>query len=110
MPERFRTEENELPPTLFEQIEEAAQIAQDLAMPPTPTSEGVRLRDELIPALFEARLYVELGRVREPEVRGGLTRALGTAHALTDADQKYGVLVNRIRILLEEADTLARES
>ncbi len=106
-----RTDDNGggLPPSLFEKIEDALQIAQDLAMPPTPEAQGVMLRDELIPALFEARLYVEVGRVREPEVRGGLSRALKTAHSLTDIDHKYGTLVNRLRILIEDAETLARE-
>ncbi len=78
-------------------------------MPPTSYAESTRLRDELIPALYEARSYVEVGRVRQPEVRGGLLRALSATHSLADDDRKYVSLVNRLRVAVEEADALTRE-
>ena len=99
----------EKPPTLFDEIEKAVTLAQDLAMPPTPYSQGARLRDELVPALLEARLYVEVGQVRQTEVRNGLSRALRSAYRLADADRKYVSLVNKLRVLVEDADTAARD-
>lgn len=106
---RQRETETEKPPTLFERIEEAVALAQDLAMPPTPAAQAERLRDELVPALLEARLYVEVGRLRRTEVRSGLSRALRSAYRLADADRKYVGLVNRLRVLVEDADIAARE-
>ncbi len=47
--------DDELPPSLFERIEEVVLIAQDLSLPPTPYNESDDLNNELIPALYSAR-------------------------------------------------------
>tara|TARA_B100000749_G_C18003472_1_gene292255 strand:- start:110 stop:442 length:333 start_codon:yes stop_codon:yes gene_type:complete len=96
-------------PTLFDCIDDAINLAQDLAMPPTPEMQGSRLREELVPALLESRLYVEIGEIRRIEVRSGLSRALKSAYQLADADRKYSPLVNKLRVLLDDADIVRRE-
>ena len=102
--------DEELPPTLFERIEEAVQIAQDLSLPPTAYNESEMLNDELVPALLGARTYIEVGQITEPEVHAGLARALRIAFHLVDMNRKYKTLVNRLRILLEDADRIAHDT
>lgn len=94
---------------MFEKIEEAVGIAQEFALPPTPESESVPLREELIPALYSARTYIEVGRISEPEARGGIAQALQTAHKLADGNRKYQRLVTRLRVLLEDLELAKRE-
>ena len=96
-------------PTLFDCIDDVISFALDLAMPPTPENQGSLLREDLVPALLESRLYVEIGEIRRIEVRSGLTRALRSAYELADTDRKYSTLVNKLRVLLEDANTVERE-
>lgn len=95
-------------PNLFERIEEAVSVAQDLAISRPNGHNEVRVRDELIPSLYQARTYIEVGRFADPEVRGGLSSALSVAYRLADEDRAYNRLVNRLRVLLEDAELLAR--
>ena len=76
-------------------------MAQDLSLPPTAYNESGILNDELVPALFGSRTYIEVGLITEPEVHAGLARALRLAFRLADMNRKYNILVNRLRILLE---------
>jgi hypothetical protein len=102
--------DEELPPTLFDRIEEAVQMAQDLSLPPTAYNESGTLNDELVPALFGARTYIEVGQITEPEVHASLARALRIAFRLADMNRKYNTLVNRLRILLEDSDRIAHDT
>ena len=85
-------------------------MAQDLSLPPTAYNESGILNDELVPALFGSRTYIEVGLITEPEVHAGLTRALRLAFRLADMNRKYNILVNRLRILLEDADRIAHDT
>ncbi len=106
-PSKNDTHDDELPPTLFERIEEVVGIAQDLSLPPTPYNETDDLNNNLIPALFAARTYIEVGQVTAPEVHAGISRALRIAYRLADISRKYNTLLNRLRILLEDSDAIA---
>jgi hypothetical protein len=99
-----------LPPTLFERIEEVVRMAQDLSLPPTPYKESGMLSDELVPALYGARTYIEVGQITEPEVHAGISRALRVAYRLADMSRKYNTVVNRLRILLEDADRISSDT
>ena len=85
-------------------------MAQDLSLPPTAYNESGILNDELVPALFGSRTYIEVGLITEPEVHAGLARALRLAFRLADMNRKYNILVNRLRILLEDADRIAHDT
>jgi len=85
-------------------------MAQDLSLPPTAYNESGILNDELVPALYEARTYIEVGQITEPEVHAGLARALRIGFRLADINRKYNTLVNRLRILLEDCDRIANDT
>lgn len=89
-------------------LEEAVQFAETLAMPPTDRRMRMRIGDELIPALFDARTYLEVGHVRAPEIKQGITRASRVAYELADSDRSFGPLHSRLRVLLEEAGMASR--
>lgn len=89
-------------------LEEAVQLAETLAAPPADRVLARRVGEELIPALYEASTYVEVGYVASPEVRLNISRASIVASDLTDADPGFGPLHSRLRILQEEASLAAR--
>lgn len=99
--------DDELPPSLFERIEEAVRMAQDLSLPPAPYNESDDLNNELIPALYSARTYIEVGQLTAPEVHAGLSRGLSVAYRLSEISTRYNAIVNRLRILLEDSDNIA---
>ena len=96
-----------LPPSLFERIEEVVGMAQDLSLPPTPYNESDDLNNELIPALYSARTYIEVGQITAPEVHAGISRGLKVAYRLSEISRKYNTIVNRLRILLDDSDNIA---
>ncbi len=105
-----KTERREGPDALavITLLEEAVQFAETLAIPPVDRSLAGRIGEELIPALYEARTYLEVGHVRSPEIRQGISRASLVASDLADADPAFGPLHSRIRVLQEEASLVAR--
>ncbi len=89
-------------------LEEAVQFAETLAIPPADRTLTLRIGEELIPALYEARTYLEVGYLRSPEIRQGISRASLVASDLTDADPAFGPLHSLLRVLLEEAGRASR--
>jgi hypothetical protein len=89
-------------------LEEAVQYAETLAMMPSNRSLTIRIGEELIPALYEARTYLEVRMLRAPEIRQGILKASLVASDLADADSSFGPLYSRLRVLLEEAGLISR--
>ena len=96
------------PPTLVELLDEAVRLAEELAAPPAERWAADKLRDDLIPALYDVRTYVEIGAYGAAEVRLGLSGAAVIASDLLDADPRFGPLYSRLRVLREEAASAAR--
>ena len=96
------------PATLVELLDEAVRLAEELAAPPADRWVADRLRDDLIPALYDVRTYVEIGAYSAAEIRTGLSTAAVIASDLLDADPRYGPLYSRLRVLREEAGSAAR--
>jgi hypothetical protein len=94
--------------SLFDKIEETVRVAEDFVRPPSNSWAAALIYDDVLPGLFQARMYIEVRRYQAPEVRDGLFMALQAAHKLTDGDPKYVGLVTRLRILLEEAEFARR--
>jgi hypothetical protein len=94
--------------TLFDKIEETVRVAEEFVRLPSDSWAAGLIYDDVLPGLFQARMYVEVRRYQAPEVRDGLFSALQAAHRLTDGDPRYVKLVNRLRILLEEAEFARR--
>ena len=80
-----------------------------MALPPTGRRDAAHIRDELVPALLEARTYVEVGRVTAPEVRLNLSAAAGVATLLADRDARLAPLLSRVKVLQEQAGIAGRE-
>ena len=90
-------------------LEEAVAFAETLAMPPSDRAAAHRIGEELIPALYEARTYLEVSLYDSPEIRLGISRASLVASDLVDVDPRYGPLHSRLRVLQEEANIVARQ-
>lgn len=82
-------------------------MAQELSLPPTPYNESDDINNELIPALYIARTYIEVGQIAAPEVHAGISLGLSVAYRLNDISRNYNTMVNRLRILLEDSDNIA---
>ena len=65
---------------------------EELAAPPAQRWAADRLRYDLIPALYDARSYAEIGVYRAAEIRLGLSGAAVIASDLLDTDPRYGPL------------------
>lgn len=89
-------------------LEEAVQFAETLAFPPTERSLRMRIGEELIPALYEARTYLEVGQLRSLEIKQGISKASIIASDLADVDPAFAPLHSRLRVLQEEAGLASR--
>jgi hypothetical protein len=89
-------------------LEDAVRFAETMAFPPTDRSARTRIGEELIPALFEARTYLEVGHLRAPEIKNGISKASLVASDLADDNPAFGPLHSRLRVLLEEAGLASR--
>ena len=89
-------------------LEDAVRFAETMAFPPTERSVRMRIGEELIPALFEARTYLEVGQLAAPEIRHSISRASLVASDLADDNPAFGPLHSRLRVLLEEAGVASR--
>ncbi|MDA1258547.1 MAG: hypothetical protein O3C10_12015 [Chloroflexi bacterium] len=93
---------------LLEAIEQAVRLAEEMSWPPQPIYVGNRIRDVLIPALFDARTYIEVGQIAAPEIRDRLTAARMVAADLSQEDRGFDRLFSRLRAISEDADNAAR--
>ncbi len=93
--------------SLTDLLDDAVRLAEELAAPPADRWAAARLRDELVPALYDARSYAELSMYGAPEIRLGIAKAARLAGSLLDGDTRYSLLFSRLRILLEAASSAA---
>ena len=92
---------------LFYKIEAVVAFAEEVS---SQSDRWVahKIGDELVPALLEARTYIEVGQVSAPEIKLALSRAALVANGLADTDPKFAPLFSRLRVLQEDAATLSR--
>ena len=90
-------------------LEEAVQYAETMAFTRADRQLTRRIGEELIPALYEARTYLEVGHLRAPEIKGGISKASMVAYDLADTDRSFGPLHSKLRVLLEEAGMASRD-
>ncbi len=93
---------------LFYKIESAAAFAEELSADSTDRWAARRISDELLPALYQARTFVEVGQVTASEVAESLSKASYVASEMADADAKYARLFSRLRVLQEEVFAATR--
>jgi hypothetical protein len=89
-------------------LEEAVQMAEEIAAPPAERWAARAISDKLIPSLYNARTYLEVGQLQSPEVRMGILNARLEAGELADVDLRYAPLYSKIRVLAEEAAIAAK--
>ncbi len=95
-------------PPLFFKLESIVASAEEMAAQSEDRWARKRIGGELIPALYDARTYVEVGQLSAPEIGMAIARAAMTASELADTDPKFAPLLSRIRLLREEASNTAR--
>lgn len=93
---------------LIEAIEEAVQMAEEMGSPPQPIYVGNKIREEVVPALYDARTYIEVGQVAAPAIRDRLRDARLATAELSAEDKSFDRLLTRIRTISENADNAAR--
>ena len=85
-------------------------MAEEIAIAPAERWVARVISDRLIPSLYSARTYLEVGRLNSPEVRLGISKAQNEASDLADVDPRYAPLYSKIRVLAEEAAIAARRN
>ncbi len=100
----FKQRQNEL----LEAIEEVVRMAEELSWPPQPIYVSNRIRDELVPALYDARTYIEVGQVAAPAIRERLLEARLVTADLSSEDKTFERLFSRLRAISENADNAAK--
>lgn len=83
-------------------------MAEELTWSSHPIYINNRIRDELVPALFDARTYIEVGQIAAPAVRERLTAARLVIADLSSEDREFDRLFSRLRAISEDADNAAR--
>jgi len=93
---------------LLEAIEEAVQMAEEMSRPPQPIYVGNKIREEVVPALYDARTYIEVGLVAAPAIRDRLRDARMVTAELSAEDKSFDRLLTRLRAISENADNAAK--
>ena len=91
-------------PEVLATLEEAVRMAEEIAAPPAERWVAKTISDKLIPSLYNARTYLEVGQLRSPEIRLGILNARLEAGELANADSRHAPLYSKIRVLAEEAE------
>ena len=91
-------------PEVLSTLEEAVRMAEEIAAPPAERWIAKRISDELIPSLYNARTYLEIGQLPSPEIRLNILNARLEAGELANADSRYAPLYSKVRVLAEEAE------
>jgi len=95
-------------PEVLNTLEEAVQMAEEIAAPPAERWVARTISDKLIPSLYDARTYLEVGQLQSPEIRLGIMSARLEAGELANSDPRYAPLYSKIRVLAEEAEIAQR--
>jgi hypothetical protein len=95
-------------PEVLNTLEEAVQMAEEIAAPPAERWVARTISDKLIPSLYDARTYLEVGKLQSPEIRTGILNARLEAGELANSDPRYAPLYSKIRVLAEEAEIAQR--
>ncbi len=91
-------------------IEEVLKITEDLALPPLPSEAAFRINEEVMPALLEARTYIETGFTDAPEVLLAVDKASYAAKSISDTYPAMAYLLSKIRSFQEEVIRAAHRS
>jgi len=94
---------------LLEDIEEVVRMAEELSWPPQPIYVSNRIREELVPALYDARTYIEVGQLDAPAISERLMEARLVTADLSSEDKTFERLFSRLRVISENADNAATE-
>lgn len=95
-------------PEVLITLEEAVRMAEEIAAPPAERWVARAISDKLIPNLYNARTYLEVGQLSSPEIRLGILHARLEAGELANSDPRYAPLYSKIRVLAEEAEIARR--
>jgi hypothetical protein len=93
---------------LLEAIEEVVRMAEELTWPPQPIYVSNRIREDLVPALYDARTYIEVGQLSAPAIRARLMDARLVTADLSSEDKTFERLFSRLRAISENADNAAK--
>jgi len=93
---------------LLEAIEEVVRMAEELTCPPQPIYVSNRIREDLVPALYDARTYIEVGQLSAPAIRARLMDARLVTADLSSEDNTFERLFSPLRAISENADNAAK--
>ena len=83
-------------------IETALKFVEEMALPPSPIFVTRKISENILPALFRARTYIEAGEPHNPEVGIALKQAADAAIEVSEDYPKLARLLSTVRILQEK--------
>ena len=86
---------------ILNELQETVNLAEELAPPPSSQPISEKIRGQLIPSLYEARTYIELGYYESPTVDISIKKSMVIASDLRDQNSKYAPLFSKLNILKE---------
>ena len=86
---------------ILDELQETVNLAEELAPPPSSQPISEKIRGQLIPSLYEARTYFELGYYESPTVGISIKKSMLIASDLRDQNSKYAPLFSKLNILKE---------
>jgi|TARA_B100001971_G_C18253078_1_gene579852 hypothetical protein len=86
---------------ILNELQETVNLAEELAPPPSSQPISEKIRGQLIPSLYEARTYIELGYYESPTVDISIKKSMLIASDLRDQNSKYAPLFSKLNILKE---------
>ena len=84
---------------ILNELQETVNLAEELAHPPSSQPISEKIRGQLIPSLYEARTYIELGYYESPTVDISIKKSMVIASDLRDQNSKYAPLFSNLNIL-----------
>ena len=92
---------------ILNEIHEAINLCEEFCLPINGQTIYKEISETIIPCLFDARTYVEVGFPHVPSVNLSISEAMFLASDLTDKDPRFSTLFSKLRILKEHTDSLS---
>ena len=92
---------------ILSEIHEAISLCEEYCLPMNGQTIYKEISETIIPCLFDARTYVEVGFPHAPSVNLSISEAMFLASDLTDKDPKFSTLFAKLRIIKEHTDSLS---
>ncbi|MBI21179.1 MAG: hypothetical protein CL780_02905 [Chloroflexi bacterium] len=92
---------------ILSEIHEAISLCEEYCLPIYEQAIYKEISETIIPCLFDARTYIEVGFPHSPSVNLSISEAMFLASDLTDKDPKFSTLLAKLRLIKEHTNSLS---